>query len=168
MLERIWEEPTRPGSPLTFGAAAYPHISDKAAQVLRDQKLEKPGSANGRIKTLRHLFAWAIADEVVGIEINPTREVGFLPRRLSQLDVDEVERFEARYRLKRRCDLRWRCCSILAGVAQRLGCRIARFMDSGRPARRSLHITAQPSSPMTARSSASIPRSSRPQLNLNW
>jgi integrase len=100
VLEGAWAEPTQPGSPLTFGAVAYPHISAKAVRVLRDRKLQSPESGNARVKALRQVFAWALSEEIEGVESNPAREVTYLKSRpggFHSWTVEEVEKFEARH-----------------------------------------------------------------------
>jgi integrase len=100
VLEAVWAEPTQPGSQLTFGAVAYPHINAKAVRVLRDRKLHAPESGNGRVKALRQVFSWAMAEEVAGVEANPAREVAYLkgkPGGFHSWSVEEVEKFEARH-----------------------------------------------------------------------
>ena len=57
-----------PGLTLTFGEVAYPHINAKAVRVLRDRKLGAPESGNARVKALRQVFAWAMAEDVGGVE----------------------------------------------------------------------------------------------------
>jgi integrase len=100
VLEGVWAEPTQPGSQLTFGAVAVPHIIAKAVRVLRDRKLDAPESGNARIKALRQVFTWALAEEIGGVESNPAREVAYLkgrPGGFQSWTVEEVERFEARH-----------------------------------------------------------------------
>ena len=100
VLEHVWAEPTQPNSDLTFGAVAYVHISAKAVRVLRDRKLDAPESANARVKALRQVFAWALSEEIPGVEANPAREIGYLKGRLGGFHtwtVAEVEKFEKRH-----------------------------------------------------------------------
>ena len=98
VLESTWAEPTQPGSALTFGAVAYPHITAKAVRVLRDRKLAAPESGNARVKALRQVFAWAMAEEIDGVEHNPAKDVTYLKGRPGghhSWTVTEVEQFEA-------------------------------------------------------------------------
>lgn len=100
ILEGVWAEPIKPGSDITFGAVAYPHINAKAVRVLRDRKLAAPESANGRIKALRQVFAWAMAEEVDGVDRNVARDVTYLkskPGGFHSWTVEEVDKFEARH-----------------------------------------------------------------------
>lgn len=100
VLESVWAEPTAPGSELTFGAVSYQHINPKAVRVLRDRKLDAPESANARVKALRQVFAWALSEEVDGIDRNPAREVTYLkgkPGGFHSWTVEEVEQFEAKH-----------------------------------------------------------------------
>jgi hypothetical protein len=100
VLEGACAEPTRPGSQLAFGAVAYVHINAKAVRVLRDRKLDAPESGNARVKALRQVFAWALAEQFGGVESNPAREVAYLkgkPGGFHSWAVEEVETFEARH-----------------------------------------------------------------------
>ena len=100
VLEGAWAEPTQPGSDLTFGAVACAHITAKAVRVLRDRKLAVPESGNARVKALRQVFGWAMAEDVGGIERNPAHEVSYLkgkPGGFHSWTVEEVEQFEARH-----------------------------------------------------------------------
>lgn len=98
VLEGAWAEPTQPGSDLTFGAIAYAHITAKAVRVLRDRKLAAPESGNARVKALRQVFGWAMAEDIGGVERNPAHEVPYLkgrPGGFHSWTVEEVEQFEA-------------------------------------------------------------------------
>jgi integrase len=100
VLESAWDEPTQPGSTLTFGAVAYAHINAKAVRVLRDRKLDAPESGNARVKALRQVFAWALSEETAGVQSNPAREVTYLkgrPGGFHSWTVDEVDKFETRH-----------------------------------------------------------------------
>lgn len=102
VLEGAWAETTQPGSTLTFGEVAYPHINAKAVRVLRDRKLDAPESGNARVKALRQVFAWAMAEDVGGVEANPAREIAYLkgkPGGFHSWTPDEVEQFEAHHAL---------------------------------------------------------------------
>jgi len=57
------------------------YINAKTVRVLRDRKLNVPESGNARVKALRQVFAWAVADEVDGVERNPARDVPYLKGR---------------------------------------------------------------------------------------
>jgi hypothetical protein len=119
VLEGVWAELTQPGSTLTFDAVAFPHINAKAVRVLRDRKLDAPESGNARIRALRQVFAWALAEEFGGVESNPAREVTYLkgkPGGFHSWTVEEVEKFEARHPIG--TSWRWRCCSSPASGAQ--------------------------------------------------
>ena len=97
VLERAWAEPTQPGGTLHFGDAPYAHITARAVRVLRDRKLNAPESGNARVKALRQVFGWALAEALVGIETNPAREVNYLkgrPGGFHSWTMEEVERYE--------------------------------------------------------------------------
>ena len=97
VLERAWAEPTQPGGTLHFGDVSYAHITARAVRVLRDRKLNAPESGNARVKALRQVFGWALAEALVGIETNPAREVNYLkgrPGGFHSWTMEEVERYE--------------------------------------------------------------------------
>jgi integrase len=100
VLESAWAEAIQQGGTLLFGDVAYVHLSDKGVRVLRDRKLAAPESGNARVKALRQVFAWALVEDVPGVDLNPAREVGYLkgkPGGFHSWTIEEVERFEARH-----------------------------------------------------------------------
>jgi integrase len=69
--------------------------------AIRSEKLDYPDAANGRVKALRHVFAWALAEELVNID--PTAGIKKLrtknPDGFHTWTVEEVQRYEARWPL---------------------------------------------------------------------
>ena len=72
-LEHCCREIVAPDRQETFADFPLDRITTKALRVLRDRKAGLPQAANGRVKALRAIFAWAMTDEHV--RTNPAREL---------------------------------------------------------------------------------------------
>jgi integrase len=109
VLEKACQEPTTPGSPLLYGEVLYTQITKRAVRVLRDRKLDAPESGNARVKALRQVFAWALEEDICGIESNPAREVSYLkpknPDGHHTWTPEEVLHFEERHPIGTRARL---------------------------------------------------------------
>jgi integrase len=77
LLDNLCLEPRIEGQPELLGTLPYNIPADKI-EVLRDRKAEKTEAANGRLKALRGLFAFAVADKSIPMKRNPAKEVGYL------------------------------------------------------------------------------------------
>ncbi|MDR6952336.1 integrase [Ancylobacter sp. 3268] len=100
ILERTFDEPITPESTRTFGEAPLDRFNARAVRALRDRKMDTPEAANARIKALRHVFKWAMAEEVPGVTGNPARDVTFFKgsdEGHHTWTLDEVAAFEARH-----------------------------------------------------------------------
>jgi integrase len=100
ILDSICDEPRQAGDPITIGDCPIPEFTTKAVKLIRDRKADLPESANGRIKALRQVFAWAIETEVDGVKLNPARDVQYLrsgSAGFHSWSIDEVEQFEATF-----------------------------------------------------------------------
>jgi len=75
ILEKILEEPLRPGAAAVFADCPLARFSPEHVRVLRDRKRSLPDAANTRVKLLRGLFKWALEHEVAGLESNPARDI---------------------------------------------------------------------------------------------
>jgi integrase len=81
-------------------------MNASAVRVLRDRKADKPGAANNRIKAMRPVFKWGVAEEYAPFD--PAREVarfkisgeGFRPWTL-----EDVTQFEKRHPIGTRARL---------------------------------------------------------------
>jgi hypothetical protein len=60
-----------------LGTLPY-NIPAEKIEVLRDRKADKTEAANGRLKALRGLFAFAVLDKSIPMKRNPAKEVGYL------------------------------------------------------------------------------------------
>ncbi|HRN87912.1 MAG TPA: tyrosine-type recombinase/integrase [Hyphomicrobium sp.] len=95
ILESTLDEPIHPGSPETFAAFPLSRMTSKALRVLRDRKANMPEAANGRVKAIRAVFAWALEQEHVAA--NPARDVLRIKNASSgyhSWTPEEVEKFE--------------------------------------------------------------------------
>lgn len=100
ILEKTFDEPISPGSPRLYGDVPLSHFSARAVRVLRDRRLEAPEAANARVKAIRRVFVWALAEEIKSVSSNPAREVSFFKgsdEGHHTWTMDEVAAFEARH-----------------------------------------------------------------------
>lgn len=78
------------------GIKRFAHMEPRHVREIRDEKVATPEAANGRLKALRQLFAWA---KEAGIATgNPAREVPYLSsgsEGFHTWSIDEVHAFEA-------------------------------------------------------------------------
>lgn len=97
-LEGTFSEPVRPGSIDTFADFPVKRLTAKALAVLRDRKRATPAAANARVKAIRAVFRFAIADEIV--ETNPAESVAYLNTGSlghHTWTVEEVRQYEAHH-----------------------------------------------------------------------
>jgi len=100
ILDSCWAEPIKPGSDKTFDDMPLPSFNAKAVRVLRDRKAEFPESANGRVKAIRQVFAWACQPDVELAASNPARDIPYFKSTGDghhTWTIEEVERFETRH-----------------------------------------------------------------------
>lgn len=77
LLDNLCLEPRIEGQPESLGTLPY-NIPAEKIEVLRDRKADKTEAANGRLKALRGLFAFAVSDKSIPMKRNPAKEVGYL------------------------------------------------------------------------------------------
>ena len=77
LLDNLCLEPRIEGQPELLGTLPY-NIPAEKIEVLRDRKADKTEAANGRLKALRGLFAFAVSDKSIPMKRNPAKEVGYL------------------------------------------------------------------------------------------
>jgi integrase len=77
LLDNLCQEARLEGQPGTLGTLPYNIPADKI-EVLRDRKADRVDSANGRLKALRGLFAFAVTDKSIPLKRNPAKEVAYL------------------------------------------------------------------------------------------
>ena len=102
IIEKTFDEPITPDSQRLFGDVPLEHFTAKAVRVLRDRRLEAPEAANARVKAIRRVFVWALAEEVRGVAVNPAREVSFFKgsdEGHHTWTLEEVAAFEVRHPL---------------------------------------------------------------------
>jgi len=78
------------------GTLPYALMEPRHVEELRDEKLELPGAANNRVKTLRRLFKWAKAAKTPGAR-NPAADVSYIKMRgegFRTWTTADIERFE--------------------------------------------------------------------------
>lgn len=89
------------GGKATFGEVPLSRFTAKSVAALRDLKREFPEAANGRVKAVRAVFAWACMAEVGIALTNPARDVAYRPKNNPDghhsWTIEDVERFEARH-----------------------------------------------------------------------
>ncbi|MFO1149095.1 MAG: site-specific integrase [Alsobacter sp.] len=80
ILQACLDEPTKPGAAHTFSHFPLSRLTPAAVRILRDRKLEKPEAANGRVKALRQVLAWALKEDEEArhlLRSNPARDVEY-------------------------------------------------------------------------------------------
>jgi integrase len=81
------------------GWKRYAQMEARHVRKCRDEKLETPEAANGLVKALRQVFAFAIADDLV--KTNPAKDVGYLesnnPEGFHTWTLEEVAQYVARH-----------------------------------------------------------------------
>jgi len=102
ILASTFREPWTAGSTKVFGDAPIALITPQAVAVLRDRKKGLPAAANGRLKIISRVFAWALASEngIQGIATNPVKSVrphASHSEGHHSWTIDEVSRFEKRH-----------------------------------------------------------------------
>lgn len=100
IIESCWEEPVKPDSANLFADMPLNKFTSKSMRVLRDRKAEFPESANGRVKALRQVFAWAVLPDVEHVAVNPARDTPYFKtgsEGFHSWTIEEVEKFEERH-----------------------------------------------------------------------
>jgi integrase len=101
IVETMLREPIAPGAQETFADCPLDRFGVKQARVLRDRKADRPGSANNRVKRLRSMYAWALANEIPGVTANPAERVPLLKaKKAGGFPVwtpADIDRFEVRH-----------------------------------------------------------------------
>lgn len=104
IIEHCLNEPIEPGSDILFADFPLNRFGIKAMKVLRDRKIDLPAAANGRIKALRQVFAFAMdEDDDRGEPLmasNPAKDVRYLKGRAGGIrawTLAEVETFETHH-----------------------------------------------------------------------
>jgi integrase len=102
VLEGCFNEPPEPGSGLVMADCPIVKLTSKHVKMFRDRKAAVPEAGNTRLKALRGLFKWALAEDDLmcrfPITGNPARDVPSFRTHSAghhTWTLDEVERFEA-------------------------------------------------------------------------
>lgn len=80
------------------GSKPYAHMEDRHVRMIRDEKVETPGTARNRVNFLRYLFKWAIEEKLV--RQNPAigvRHFQMATEGFHTWTTEEVRQFEAFY-----------------------------------------------------------------------
>lgn len=97
ILHATWAEPTAPGAATLFADVHLEHLTTAALIVLRDRK-QLPEAANGRVKAIRAVYAWA--HESMIVTSNPARDLAYITNRTAGFHTwsePEIETYEARW-----------------------------------------------------------------------
>ena len=100
IVQSMLAEPIKPGSTDLFADFPLEHIRRRSLAVLRDRKAlaGKPEAGNMRVRVLRAIWKWALAEEIV--ETSPAREVELLAAKGQghhTWTLAEIAAFEARH-----------------------------------------------------------------------
>ena len=85
-----------PAGPRARGTLPFAQMLPRHVRAIRDEKLDLPEAANGRIKALGQVFRWATENDLV--EADPTTAVGYLrngSEGFHTWTVEEVRQYEA-------------------------------------------------------------------------
>ncbi len=95
ILESTLVEPIYPGASETFADFPLNRFSARAIRTLRERKANLPEAANGRLKSIRRLFSWALEEDLIAV--NPARDVARVKNTsqgIHSWSVEEVEQYE--------------------------------------------------------------------------
>lgn len=98
LLEWTWDQPIAPAAKELFRDFPLPRLTTKALCVLRDRKADVPESANGLVKAIRQVFAWAMLPHVGHVTSNPARSVPYFESSgdgWHTWTIEEVEQYRA-------------------------------------------------------------------------
>ncbi len=126
IIGHMLDEPVRPGATETYARFPVDRLTTKALRVLRDRKADLPESANNRVKVLRGLFKWALAEEHVAV--NPARDVTMIKTASDgwhSWTLEEVAAYEARHPVGSKARLAL-CVLLYAGVRRSDAVQIGR------------------------------------------
>jgi site-specific recombinase XerD len=116
IFNHILDEQVRPDSKEIYANFPIDRLTTKALRVLRDRKADRPEAANNRVKVLRGLFKWAVADEF--IITNPARDLTMIKTASDgwhSWTLDEVAAYEMRHPLGSKARLAL-CLLLFAGL----------------------------------------------------
>jgi integrase len=109
IVDKMLLEPVAPGAREVFGDCPLDRFGVKQVRVLRDRKADHPGSANNRVKRLRAILAWALANDIAGVAANVAARVPLLKaKKAGGFPVwtpADIDRFEARHAISSRARL---------------------------------------------------------------
>ena len=97
ILEHTFTEPIAPGSDRLFRDFPLSRLDSEAIEVLRDRKIDVPGSANERLKAIREVFKFGVKKKWSG---NPARDVEYFQTGSTgwhAWTVDEVAQYQERH-----------------------------------------------------------------------
>lgn len=100
ILESTYDEPVFKGAKETFADFPVSRMTPKAVRVLRDRKIATRTAANQRVKVIRAVFNWALAEDPPLARTNPARDVPLLSTSRTGIHtwtVDEVRQYEKRH-----------------------------------------------------------------------
>ncbi len=98
LLEATCAEPVVPGRKETFAAFPLSRLETKHLRMLRDRKAHVPSAQVNRVKAIKALFKWGLAEEKV--PTNPARDLtvdAAPPGGHHSWTVEEVRQFEERH-----------------------------------------------------------------------
>ena len=117
ILEATFDESIRPDSDKLFRDFPLAKMNASAVRVLRDRKSDKKGSANNRLKAMRQVFKWGVAEGYAPCD--PAREVARFKisgEGFRSWTLEEVAQFEERHPIGTRARL---ALSLLLYTGQR-------------------------------------------------
>lgn len=86
----------------TYGERPYALLEARHVRKMRDAEADRPEAANGILKSLRPMFAWALEAQMPGLRFNPARDVPTIKTGSEghhSWTIDDVEMFESRHKI---------------------------------------------------------------------
>lgn len=100
LIHGMLAEPVRHDSTVTYTDFPLDRLTLPALEILRDRKEGTPEAANSRVRTLRGLYKWALAERLVAVDIaTGLTRIRNATSGHHTWTVEEVEQFEAKFPL---------------------------------------------------------------------
>lgn len=99
ILDKLCKTTDDPAKP-PYGERPYALIEARHIRRIRDAEADRPEAANGILKSLRPMFAWALDAQMPGLRFNPARDVPTIKtgsEGFHSWTIEEVEQYEARH-----------------------------------------------------------------------
>ncbi|RUW55834.1 integrase [Mesorhizobium sp. M8A.F.Ca.ET.021.01.1.1] len=99
ILDKLCEAGAKDGKP-AYGNRSAAGLEPRHVRMIRDEHADRPEAANGIVKALRQVYAYALDGDEPGIKSNPAREIKYLKSKGDghlSWTIEQVEQFEKRH-----------------------------------------------------------------------